>query len=29
MSGAEYEKWVAAAEATHLGLMKEAGFMAK
>ena len=29
MSGAEYEKWVAAAEATHLGLMKEAGFLAK
>jgi putative tricarboxylic transport membrane protein len=29
MSGDEYEKWVAAAEATHLGLMKEAGFMAK
>lgn len=29
MSGVEYEKWVAAAEATHLGLMKEAGFMAK
>ena len=29
MSGAEYEKWVAAAEATHLGLMKEAGCMAK
>jgi tripartite-type tricarboxylate transporter receptor subunit TctC len=29
MSGAEYEKWVAAAEATHLNLMKEAGFLAK
>ena len=29
MSGAEFEKWVAAAEATHLGLMKEAGFLAK
>jgi tripartite-type tricarboxylate transporter receptor subunit TctC len=29
MTGAEYEKWVAAAEATHLGLMKEAGFLAK
>jgi putative tricarboxylic transport membrane protein len=29
MSGADYEKWVAAAEATHLGLMKEAGFLAK
>lgn len=29
MSGAEYEKWVAAAEATHQGLMKEAGFLAK
>ncbi len=29
MSGAEYEKWVAAAEATHLGLMTEAGFLAK
>ena len=29
MSGAEYEKWVAAAEATHLDLMKEAGFLAK
>ena len=29
MSGAEYEKWVAAAEAIHLGLMKEAGFLAK
>ena len=29
MSGADYEKWVAAAEATHLNLMKEAGFLAK
>ena len=29
MSGTEYEKWVAAAEATHLNLMKEAGFLAK
>ena len=29
MSGAEYEKWVAAAAATPLGLMKEAGFLAK
>lgn len=29
MSGADFEKWVAAAEATHLGLMKEAGFLAK
>ena len=29
MSGAEYEKWVAAAEDTHLNLMKEAGFLAK
>ncbi len=29
MSGAEYAKWVAAAEKTHEGLMKEAGFLAK
>ena len=29
LSGADFEKWVAAAEATHLGLMKEAGFLAK
>ena len=29
MSGADFEKWVASAEATHLGLMKEAGFLAK
>ena len=29
MSGAEYRKWVEAAEATHRTLMTEAGFMAK
>ena len=29
MSGADYVKWVAAAEQTHIGLMKEAGFLAK
>jgi len=29
MSGAAYEKWVADAEKTHEGLMREAGFLAK
>ncbi len=29
MSGPDYEKWVAAAEAQHLDLMKNAGFLAK
>ncbi len=29
MSGPDYEKWVAAAEAQHLELMKNAGFLAK
>ena len=29
MSGAEYAKWVEAAEKTHVNLMQEAGFMAK
>ena len=29
MSGDEFVKWVAAAEKTHEGLMKEAGFLAK
>jgi tripartite-type tricarboxylate transporter receptor subunit TctC len=29
MSGDEYVKWVAAAEKTHEGLMKDAGFLAK
>ena len=29
MSGPEYVKWVEKAEATHRGLMKEAGFLAK
>ncbi len=29
MAGAEYAKWVAAAEKTHQDLMKEAGFLAK
>ena len=29
MAGAEYTKWVEAAEKTHQGLMKEAGFLAK
>ena len=29
MSGADYVKWLAAAEATHLQLMTEAGFLAK
>ena len=29
LSGAEYTKWLAAAEATHRTLMTEAGFMAK
>ena len=29
MTGDEYVKWVAAAEKTHEGLMKEAGFLAK
>ena len=29
MAGADFEKWVAAAETTHHGLMQEAGFLAK
>ena len=29
MTGDEYTKWVAAAEKTHIDLMKEAGFLAK
>jgi len=29
MAGAEFKKWVAAAETTHYGLMKDAGFLAK
>jgi tripartite-type tricarboxylate transporter receptor subunit TctC len=29
MTGAEYKKWVEDAEKLHLGLMKEAGFLAK
>jgi putative tricarboxylic transport membrane protein len=29
MTGAEYAKWVAAAEKTHTDLMREAGFLAK
>jgi putative tricarboxylic transport membrane protein len=29
MSGAEFAKWLEAAEATHRQLMTEAGFMAK
>ena len=29
MAGAEFDKWLTAAEATHYNLMKEAGFLAK
>jgi hypothetical protein len=29
MTGDEYVKWVAAAEKTHMDLMKDAGFLAK
>lgn len=29
LTGAEFEKWVAAAETLHYGLMKDAGFLAK
>jgi tripartite-type tricarboxylate transporter receptor subunit TctC len=29
MSGPEFVKWVEQAEATHKGLMQEAGFLAK
>ena len=29
MTGKEYVEWVAKAEKEHIGLMKEAGFLAK